>query len=134
MNSTNNPKQQRKFFLIVAFALLVLAAVKGYRLHWFGAKILGALGLSLLILEFALPKLARAFFTHWMKFAHILGRVNTAIVVTLIYAVVLTPVGWFRRAILKVGNSRDTEEFRKAQSSWCALENNFKRESYFHPY
>jgi hypothetical protein len=35
----------------------------------------------------------------WMRFAEVVGRVNTRIILTLVYALVFTPIGLVRRAL-----------------------------------
>jgi hypothetical protein len=39
----------------------------------------------------------RALYRGWMRLAHALGRVNTAILLSLFYYLVITPVGFVRR-------------------------------------
>ena len=43
------------------------------------------------------PRLLAPVERGWMRFAEVLGRINTRIILTLLYCVVITPVGWIVR-------------------------------------
>lgn len=91
--------EDRKFGLVVGsvFALLGAALwVTGSRLSG-GA--LCSVGLVLILLVVAAPALLGPLHRGWMAFARVLGRVNTALFLGLVFFLVLTPLGFaFRLA------------------------------------
>lgn len=64
----------------------------------------------------------------WMKFAHLLGWVNTRIILTIVYFLIITPLALVFKAIGKDPMSR---EFEKIDSYWTKREPRaFDRDSY----
>src|SRR5437763_14449096 len=59
--------------------------------------IFGSIGALLLIVGLLLPAPARAFHNAWMRFASALGYVNSRVLLTLMYYLVLTPYGFVMR-------------------------------------
>ena len=95
--------QGRRFGLTVGGAFAVLAALTWWRgrevlMYAFGT-LGGLLALAGLILPTYLGPVERA----WMALAHAISRLTTPIVMSVIYFLVLTPVGLIRRAA--AGNS-----------------------------
>ncbi|HYN43149.1 MAG TPA: SxtJ family membrane protein [Thermoanaerobaculia bacterium] len=91
--------EDRKFGFVVggAFALLGSALVlAGSRL---AGPVLGGAGALLLVLGAAAPGLLGPLHRGWMALARVLGRVNTALFLGLVFFLVLTPLGFaFRLA------------------------------------
>lgn len=92
-----SPKEGRKFGLTVGAAFLVLAALLWWRgrglAPWFGG--LGAvLALAGLLIPAQLGPVQRA----WMGLAHLLSRVTTPIFMSVVYFLVLSPIGVLMRA------------------------------------
>jgi hypothetical protein len=86
--------EDRKFGFVVggAFALLGSALVlAGSRL---AGPVLGGAGALLLLLGAAAPGLLGPLHRGWMAFARVLGRVNTALFLGLVFFLVLTPLGF----------------------------------------
>lgn len=72
------------------------------------------------VIEFVVPPLGRAFFRVWMAFAHLLGKINTLLLVSIVYFVIITPIGILRRPSVKASPYGKTA-CRKRKSSWFAL-------------
>jgi hypothetical protein len=53
------------------------------------------------IVAFTLPGITAAFYKAWVKFGGVLGHINSRIILSLIYFVVITPVGLFIRLLGK---------------------------------
>jgi hypothetical protein len=86
-------KQLRRFGLVVGLGLTIVASISWYRGHttvpcvlWSGAALLLLLGL---IYPPALGPVEKG----WMKFGHVLGWINTRIILTVLFALVVTPIG-----------------------------------------
>ncbi len=71
-------------------------------------------------------------YRYWMKFAHVLGWVNTRVILSVFYLVILTPVG----LLLKVFKKDLLEEkINPAESTyWLVKEQVVDRERYLKPY
>ncbi|MFL6256473.1 MAG: SxtJ family membrane protein [Pyrinomonadaceae bacterium] len=91
--------QARKSALLVAAVLLAVAAWNVYRGRPTVVLIFGALGAALLVAGLLVPPAARAFHTAWMKFAGLLGHVNSRVLLTLVYYLVVTPYGVVTRLV-----------------------------------
>lgn len=77
---------------VVLFGLLLpwLLSHDWPRWPWIVAGILGGLGL-------AAPMLLAPVYTGWMKFGHVMGAINTRIILGLFFYVVMTPIGLVMR-------------------------------------
>ena len=91
--------QARKSALLVAAVLLGIAAWNLYRGRTTVVIIFGALGAGLVVAGLLVPPAARAFHTAWMRFAVLLGHVNSRILLTLVYYLVVTPYGVVTRLV-----------------------------------
>ena len=91
--------QARKSALLVAAVLLGIAAWNLYRGRAGVVIVFGALGGLLVVAGLLVPPAARAFHTGWMRFAVLLGHVNSRILLTLVYYLVVTPYGVVTRLV-----------------------------------
>jgi len=98
---TENPDrgQPRKNALLVALVFAALAAWNVYRHRLPLAQVLGGLALLLLLVALFSPSWAERFNRGWMAFARALGYVNSRILLSLVYYVVMTPLGLVLRLI-----------------------------------
>jgi hypothetical protein len=95
LNSTDT-KQIRKFGLIAFLFFGCLFAVgiwfeKTLPIYLFGS--LSALGLGFILF----PNQLRPVFVSWLKIAHYIGKIITALVLTLAYYLVITPAALLKR-------------------------------------
>ncbi len=86
-------KQLRRFGLVVAIGFAVVASISWYRGHTSAPLVLWSAAGLLLLLGLAYPPALRPVEKAWMKFGNALGWVNTRIILTLLFALVVTPVG-----------------------------------------
>jgi hypothetical protein len=91
--------QARKSALAVAAVLLGIAAWNLYRGRTTVVLIFSALGAALVVAGLLVPPAARAFHTAWMRFAVMLGHVNSRVLLTLVYYLVVTPYGVVTRLV-----------------------------------
>jgi hypothetical protein len=108
--------QARKTALVVAAVLLAIAAWNLYRGRM-AFVVFGIGGAALLVVGLLLPAAARVFHTTWMRLASALGYVNSRVLLTLMYYLVLAPYGFVMRLA-----GRDTLRRRgkTQQSYWIA--------------
>ena len=107
--------QARKSALLVAAVFLGIAAWNLYRGRTGVVLIFGALGAALVGAGLLVPPAARAFHTAWMRFAVLLGHVNSRVLLTLVYYLVVTPYGFVTRL---VGRDPMRRRGPRAESYW----------------
>jgi hypothetical protein len=121
-NVTN--AQARKSALVVAAVLLGVAAWNLYRGRTAVVLIFGALGGALVVVGLLVPPAARAFHTAWMRFAMLLGHVNSRVLLTLVYYLGVTPYGVVTRLV-----GRDPLRRRGAEQKSYWVERKATRQS-----
>jgi hypothetical protein len=95
---THNPPGERAFGLSVGTVLLGLSAVAWWRGHPTLATALVIVGGLLVLFGAVYPPALRVPNRVWWRFAQVLGWVNARILLTVFFALVLTPVGVVMRA------------------------------------
>ena len=90
-------EQARKSALLVAAVLLLIGAWNFYRGRTTVVVIFGSAGAALVLVGLFVPAAARAFHKAWMRFAALLGHVNSRVLLTLMYYLVFTPYGLVSR-------------------------------------
>ncbi len=93
-------KALRSFGWVVGAVLLGIAAVVWWRRDWTatGAVVwLGGIGGALVALGLLAPALLRPLYRVWMALAVVLGFVMTRVILTLVFYLVLTPIGLLLR-------------------------------------
>lgn len=93
------PAELRRFGLTVGGVFLLLALLSRWRGHTMPPLVMGTMGAALVAPGLVAPRLLAPIERQWMRFAEALGRLNTRIVLTLLYALVITPVGLIRRRV-----------------------------------
>jgi hypothetical protein len=78
--------------LIVAAVLGLIGGWQWYRLHQGAAVVLWVLAGGVLICAFV-PPAAKRFHHYWMALAAVLGYVNSRILLSAIYYLLITPIG-----------------------------------------
>ena len=90
--------EERRFGFLVGTVLIVLGGVLELVKHRRTAfLVLAAIGALLVFLSFIAPGALVVPRSYWMRFAHLLGRVNTAVLLFLLFYFVLTPLGFVLR-------------------------------------
>jgi hypothetical protein len=107
--------QARKSALLVAGVLLAVAAWNFYRGRTTVFVIFASTGAALAAAGLLVPPAARAFHRAWMRFAAALGHVNSRVLLTLMYYLVVTPYGLVSRL---VGRDPLRRRGRAGESHW----------------
>ena len=114
--NASGPGELRKFGLLFAAVGAILAGVFWWResaLWWIPGLCAGLFAAAGLLA----PSLLRPLHTPWMAFARFLGWLNTRILLTLFFALVITPVGLvlrlFRRDLLDQRMGTDAGSYWK---------------------
>jgi len=91
-------KENRRFGLVMAAALLVLGAVS-FALGGRAAPWLAGTATLMAVAAWAAPGLLNPLRVVWMKLARALGAVNSWIILSVIFALVITPVALVMRML-----------------------------------
>jgi multisubunit Na+/H+ antiporter MnhG subunit len=129
MAVNDNIKQNRKFGYTVAIALLVLAAFRIFIRHQNMWWILAAIAVILLLLALVKPLWLNPLRLVWDKIGHMLGIINTHILLTLFYFVILTPLSLIMRSfgkdILKLKRNKNNTYWESTPPKTSGMENQF---------
>lgn len=67
-------------------------------------------------LALALPQALKVVYKYWLKFAHVLGWVNTHIILTIVFYFIIMPTGFvmklFRKDVMKRKYDRQCQSYR----------------------
>ncbi len=89
-------KALRSFGWVVGGVLLVIAAVVWWRNDFAlttAAYVLGSLGAALVVLGLAAPVVLKPVYRVWMALAVVLGFIMTRVILSVVYYLVMTPIG-----------------------------------------
>jgi hypothetical protein len=87
----------RRFGCTVGGVFLLLGVISWWRGHTTPPLVFGTLGVLLVVPGLVVPVVLGPVERAWMAFAAVLGAINTRIILTLVYVVVVTPIGLLRR-------------------------------------
>jgi len=108
--SAKTNKELRRFGIVVAVGLTVVASISWYRGHSLVPFALWLAAALLLLLGLVFPPALAPVEKGWMKFGMLLGWINTRIILTLLFALVVTPIGAVARLFRDPLNRRFDEE------------------------
>jgi hypothetical protein len=89
----------RKFAFTLAAAFGVLAAVLWWRERQTVSTVFGAVAAAFALAGLLLPGHLGPVYRGWMGFAHAISKVTTPIFMGVVYYLVITPIGFLRRAV-----------------------------------
>lgn len=94
-------KRLRSFGLLVGGTFLLIGL---WPLIFRGAPVrvwAGVLSLLLILPGFVLPRSLGPIYRGWMAIGTVLGWINTRVILSIIFYAMFTPIGFFRRVVLK---------------------------------
>lgn len=127
MSGKGPANPERSFGISVGAVLLLIAAALIWRGRITTAEIVGPIGAVLLILGLTVPTLLKYPSKAWWKMAMVLGYVNARIILTIAFALVLTPVGLAWRLFGKDPLARQ----RKNWNGWSPSPPRFRDPDHF---
>jgi hypothetical protein len=89
--------QLRKFGLTVGGAFAILGTISWWRGHEIPPRVLWTLGVLLVVPGLVAPTILAPVERAWMRFAAVLAYVNTRILLTVLFYLVMLPIGLIRR-------------------------------------
>jgi hypothetical protein len=117
------PKEGRKFGLTVGGAFLAIAALMWWKDHQIPMYVTATLGTLLVLAGLVIPATLGPVFRGWMAFGLLLSKVTTPIFMSIVFFIVITPLGLLRRAIS--GNALIPK--RTAETFWHSRPVNERR-------
>jgi hypothetical protein len=118
---------ERSFGVSVGGVLCAIALVLVWRGRLARAEWVGGVGGVLLTLGLAKPSLLKWPSAVWWRFAKALGYVNARILLTILFGLVLTPIGLLWRLIGKDPLSRRRERW----SGWSAYPSRYRDHKHY---
>ncbi|RPI29654.1 MAG: sxtJ [Acidobacteria bacterium] len=115
--STKSNQQLRRFGLIVGLGLSIIGTVSWYRGHSTAPLVMWSIAVGLVLLGLVYPPALRPVEKGWIRFGNVLGWINTRIILTLLFALVVTPIGAIARLFRDPLNRRLDPN---AQSYWIS--------------
>jgi multisubunit Na+/H+ antiporter MnhG subunit len=121
-------KSLRKFGMTTGIALLAVAVVIIMRRH--NPQPALTIALIFFILGIATPILLKPLYLAWMRFAYILGWVNTRLLLAVIFYLVFTPIGLVMRLcgvdpLKRKINKKEKSCWEKRESTQLSYERQF---------
>jgi len=117
---------QRSFGLTVGGVLAVLAALSVWRHHPTRGDVLGAVAAVLIVAALVYPRSLSGVARVWGKIGHALGWFNSRVLLTVMFAFVLWPIGLLMRLF-----GTDPLERRKAGSMWSPYPDRLRDPKHF---
>lgn len=118
---------ERSFGLSVGTVLILIAAFLVWRGRMTAAPIAGSIGAVLVALGYLQPRLLRWPSAVWWKIAMVLGYVNTRVILSIAFFLVLTPIGVIWRLIGRDPLVRK----RSSWAGWTAHPERYRDRSHF---
>lgn len=109
----------RKFGLTVGAAFSIFGGISWWRGHETPPLVLWSMGAALMVPGLLFPSVLGPVQRGWMKMAAVLGHVNTRIILTLMYYLVITPVA-FVMGLFRDPLNRSWKDAQ--QSNWIKRE------------
>ena len=127
MNQKLPPNPERSFGLSVGAVLVLIAAILWWRERILAAQIVGAIGVVLVVLGHFAPALLRVPSRWWWRFALVLGWINARVILSVLFLLVLSPIGLLWRVI-----GRDPLRMRKtAGPAWLPYPKRYRSRDHF---
>ena len=116
-----SPVQLRHFGLVVGGVFVLIGGWSYWRGHSVFPLVMAGVGGPLVVVGALAPKLLAPVERGWMVVAHVLGRINTTVILALLYFLMFVPIGFIRRRFSDpldraMGQKKDTHWVRRTRS------------------
>ncbi len=95
-----NAKDLRKFGLMMAVVICLFSLIAVWKQHWITVYVLWSIaGIVFLLPAIVYPQFLSPIHKYWMKFAMVLGWINSRIILSLVYYLLFTPISLIQKVI-----------------------------------
>ena len=95
-NINTDIKNIKKFGFLMGGVLIAISIISLWKeLSYF--QVIFVIGLSFILLGFIIPKILKPIYIIWMTFATILGWIMTRVILTVLFYLIVTPIGLIAR-------------------------------------
>jgi len=112
----------RSFGVTVGGTLIAIAAFSLWRGHVGRAEAVGAIGAALVGAALVRPGVLTPLAAAWGRLGHALGWFNSRVLLTLMFVLVITPIGWVSRLF----GSDPLDRRRRPDSRWVPYADRFR--------
>ncbi len=91
--------EHRKFGLTVGLAFVTIALILGWREKATAAMVTGSVGVALVLAGLLIPGYLGPVMKAWFRLSHAISRVTTPVFMSIVYFVVITPIGLVRTLV-----------------------------------
>ena len=95
-NIRKDNKAIRDFGILIGFILLIIAGILFYKERE-SYELIILLGVAFIGLGLVMPNILKPFYLVWMIFATILGWIMTRVILSLLFYIIVTPIGLIPR-------------------------------------
>jgi hypothetical protein len=96
-----SPSELRRFGLTVGGMFVLLGLASWWRGHVLPPRVFWTVGVLLVVPGLVAPSVLGPVQRGWMRFAMVLGEVNSRIILTVLFYVVIAPVGFVLRTFVR---------------------------------
>ncbi len=118
---------ERSFGISVGAVLCVIAVILFWRGRVGRAEVVGGIGAILVFFGYVAPSVLKPISDIWWKFSALLGWFNARVLLSIIFFLILTPLGLFWRAIGKDPLARRRQNW----TGWSPYPARFKDKQHF---
>ena len=104
-----SPSELRRFGLTVGGMFLLLGLASWWRGHEWPPRVFWTVGALLVVPGLLFPAVLGPVQRGWMRFAMVLGEVNSRIILTVMFFLVFAPFGWILRTFFRDPLDRSLE-------------------------
>ena len=116
---TSSTKALRKFGITVGLGFAILGTISWARDHTIAPRVLWTMAALLVVPALVAPALLGPVERVWMRFALVLGHINTRVILSALFYLLLTPIGFVLRLFRDPLDRSVTDERR---SFWIRRE------------
>ena len=116
----NSKKDLRIFGIIFGIILLIVGIRLSFKFHSYGFSFVTVFGLLFILTGLLFPLSLRPVYAAWMKIAHLIGWVNTRVLLMCIFYVIISPIGLLMKIFGKDLLAKKIDKGKK--SYWIKIE------------
>ena len=130
-NIRTDNKAIRDFGILIGFILLIIAGALFYK-ETESYKLIILLGILFIGLGLGMPIILKSFYLVWMIFATILGWIMTRVILSLLFYIIVTPIGliprFFGKQFLELRWDKSKESYWNFRTNEHLKKENYEKQ------